>query len=81
MTFPLVPEYEKKCIMDQAMADNDTYFRDFYKDLANRRFSLMVTAPLFVNFQDQERGFANENNAWVTGTDAHAKMCCNCTFT
>lgn len=62
---PLVTDYEKKYLMDQAMSGNEAYFKNFYNDLANRRFSLIVTETLFINYQDQEYGFANENNAWV----------------
>jgi len=61
----LVPEYEKKRMMDQAMADNETYFRDFYEDLAAHRFSLIISEPLAVRWQGEEYHFGNENDAWV----------------
>ncbi len=64
---PLVPEYEKKLLMDMAMADNQEYFQKFYQDLHNQRFGLIVTEPLFVNFQGSQHqaGFGRENDAWV----------------
>lgn len=62
---PLVMEYEKKYLMDMAMADNLSYFRGFYEDLANKRFSLIVINPLHRVKQDDLQGFAAENNAWV----------------
>lgn len=62
---PLVPEFEKKRMMDQAMADNATYFEDFYRDLANHRFSLIISEPLAVRWQGDEYHFGNENDAWV----------------
>jgi hypothetical protein len=63
---PLVPEYEKKYMMDQAMAGNATYFEDFYRDLANHRFSLIVSQPMFTSQQASgESSFPEENNAWV----------------
>ncbi|NPV86170.1 MAG: hypothetical protein HPY45_09200 [Anaerolineae bacterium] len=62
---PLVPEYEKKLLMDQAMADNRAYFEPFYKDLAAHRFSLIISEPLWINFQADQYHFGNENNAWV----------------
>jgi hypothetical protein len=62
---PLIPEYEKKYLMDQAMAGNRPYFEKFYEDLRNHRFSLIVSEPLNTNYQDQDEGFSEENNAWV----------------
>jgi hypothetical protein len=61
----LVPEYEKKYLMDQAMAGNENYFKGFYSDLENQRFSLIITEPLFINMQDPTFAFQEENNAWV----------------
>ena len=62
---PLVPEYEKKYLMDQAIAGNVTYFQGFYRDLANKRFALIVSEPLFKSYDDAYDPFSEENNAWV----------------
>jgi hypothetical protein len=62
---PLVPDYEKKYLMDQAMAGDETYFETFYNDLKNRRFSLILIEPLFVKEKSQLQTFGEENNAWV----------------
>jgi hypothetical protein len=62
---PLVPEYEKKYLMDQAMAGNIAYFQGFYNDLANKRFALIVSEPLFRSYDDSYDPFGEENNAWV----------------
>jgi hypothetical protein len=62
---PLVSEYEKKHMMDQAMASNSKYFEKFYQDLETQRFAMIVTEPLFVNEQDPSFSFEEENNAWV----------------
>jgi len=62
---PLVPEYEKKYLMDQAMAGNTAYFQGFYNDLANKRFALIVSEPLFRSYDDAYDPFSEENNAWV----------------
>ena len=62
---PLVPEYEKKYLMDQAMAGNQSYFEQFYTDLADKRFVLIVSEPLNTNIQDRSHAFGEENNAWV----------------
>ncbi len=62
---PLVVEYEKKYVMDQAMIPNVEYFRQFYDDLAKQRFALIVTDPLFTSIKDASYAFGEENNAWV----------------
>jgi len=61
----LVPEYEKKYMMDLAMANDAGYFDQFYQDLASHRFSLIITEPLNANVQDDEYSFDDENNSWV----------------
>lgn len=66
---PFVPEYEKKYMMDQAMASNQTYFRPYYQDLANRRFSLIVTEPLRAELKDSGI-FSEENDLWVVWVSA-----------
>ncbi len=62
---PLTPEYEKKLVMDQAMAENAEYFDQFYQDLAAHRFKLIVSEPLQVRYQGDSYLFGNENDAWV----------------
>jgi zinc transporter ZupT len=62
---PLVPDYEKKFMMDLAMADEMEYFDAFYQDLAAHRFSLIISEPLHSGFQEDEHNFGDENNAWV----------------
>ncbi|MFN3742931.1 MAG: hypothetical protein ACK4VW_09740 [Anaerolineales bacterium] len=62
---PLVVEYEKKHMMDQAMIPNPEYFRKFYADLAAHRFSLIISDPLYTPIKDTSYRFAEENNAWV----------------
>lgn len=62
---PLISQYEKKYMMDQAMAGDAIYFSRLYQDLQNKRFALIITEPLFVKEQDTSRSFNEENNAWV----------------
>jgi len=61
----LVPEYDKKVLIDQAMSDNAKYFEGFYEDLAAQRFSLIITNPLHERIQTESDNFGEENNAWV----------------
>lgn len=67
---PLVVDYEKKFVMDQALAGNEEYFEQFHSDLESGRFSLIVTEREVIMYKapDQESigdGFLEENNAWV----------------
>jgi hypothetical protein len=63
---PFVPEYEKKYMMDQAMANNARYFEEYYQDLAKQRFALIVTEPLRTKRREDLGGpFSEENDAWV----------------
>lgn len=61
----LVPEYEKKLVMDEALSSNNAYFQPFYTDLASHRFSLIISDPLRTPIKDSDYGFGEENNAWV----------------
>ncbi len=61
----LVPDYEKKYMMDQAMAGNQDYFSHFYKDLRGKRFALIVSEPLNISEKTNVDDFSEENNAWV----------------
>jgi hypothetical protein len=61
----LIPEYEKKQMMDEALSGNLNYFEPFYRDLASHRFSLIVSDPLRTPIKDSDYGFGEENNAWV----------------
>jgi hypothetical protein len=63
---PFVPDYEKKYMMDQAMANNASYFQAYYQDLAKGRFALIVTEPLRTKRREELGGpFSEENDAWV----------------
>jgi hypothetical protein len=62
---PLVPEYDKKVLINQALSADEAYFQAFYQDLAARRFSLIITHPLHEKIQTDTDQFGEENNAWV----------------
>jgi hypothetical protein len=62
---PLIVEYEKKKLMEEAMAGSKEYFEEYYDDLAAHRFTLIVSEPLRAEFQGGEYDFGNENDAWV----------------
>lgn len=60
---PLVPEYEKKRMMDEAMSSNIAYFTPYYQDLADKRFSLIISEPLKIPLKE-EGAFSQEGDAW-----------------
>jgi hypothetical protein len=62
---PLIPEYEKKMLMDQSLSSNAEYFHGFYDDLAQHRFALIISDPLRSPIKDSSFQFGEENNAWV----------------
>jgi hypothetical protein len=62
---PLIPDYEKKYLMDNALSDNQTIFEKLYADLARQRFALIVSEPLHTGIRESEYHFGDENNAWV----------------
>lgn len=62
---PLVPDYEKKYLMDQAMSSDAGYFESFYEDISNQRFALIISEPLKINYQGSDHHFGDENDTWV----------------
>ena len=68
---PLVVEYEKKFVMNQALSEDATYFEKFREELANGRFSLIVAEREAVRYKEADLAslgdsLIEENNAWVT---------------
>jgi hypothetical protein len=61
----LIPEYEKKMLMNEALSGHADYFLGFYQNLASQRFSLIITEPLRTPVKDSTYEFGEENNAWV----------------
>src|SRR5690349_15971637 len=62
----LVPEYEREDLMEIAMSNNVPYLQKFRADMQAQRFALIVVDPLNYNILSKNRGFAEENNVWVT---------------
>ena len=62
---PLIPDYEKKYMMDQAMGSNKQYFDEFNKDLSEHKFVLIVSNIQKTNYQEQKDDSSEENNAYV----------------
>jgi hypothetical protein len=62
---PLIADYDKKLLMDQALSSDMNYFKNFYADISARRFSLIVSELLRTPVKDSSYQFGEENNAWV----------------
>jgi len=65
LDLPVVPEYEKVFLMEMAMANNQDYLSSFREKLEEHAFVAIISDPLSTNIQGSNRGFADENNAWV----------------
>lgn len=62
---PLIEDYEKIELMEMAMAGNQIYLDRFYADIANHRFAIIISDPLFTSIKDRHSSFSEENNVWV----------------
>jgi hypothetical protein len=62
---PLVPEDELVFLMEMAMSDNAAYMDAFHADVSKRRFAMIVSEPLIIQYQGRSHGFGEENDAWV----------------
>ena len=61
----LIADYEKKWMMDEAMADNAEWFQPYIEDLKNQRFGLIISEPLWIKFQGANLNFSEENDLFV----------------
>lgn len=61
----LVPDYERVFLMEMAMANNQAYLQQFYRDLRAHRFALIVNEPLYITAKGKPLRFGEENDAWV----------------
>ena len=61
----LIPEYERVFLMEAAMSGAPDYLEQFYRDLEQQRFSLIISEPLSTHYKSPQDSFGSENNAWV----------------
>ncbi len=61
---PLTPEYEQVELMEMAMSGNREYLEQYYSDLNNHRFAVIV-AEKQKFIQQTKNAFVEEDNAWV----------------
>jgi len=62
---PLVGNYEKVFLMEMAMADNTAYLTNFYKDLREQHFAMIVSDREREIFKGSDEMFGEENDVWV----------------
>ena len=63
---PLIADYEKKWMMDEAMSNDADYFEPYLKDLKAHRFAAIISEPLHIKFQGSGGDFSEENDLFVT---------------
>ena len=66
----LVPEYEKKLVMNKALSSDEAFFDQFREDLESGRYSMIISERVATSFKylDEDRvgdSLVEENNAWV----------------
>ena len=61
---PLIPEYEQVELMEMAMSGNREYLEQYYSDLDDRRFALIIAEEQKYNPRSNGT-FLEEDNAWV----------------
>lgn len=61
---PLTPEYEQIELMEMAMSGNHEYLKNFYTDLRDRRFTIIIAEDQKY-VQKKNGAFIEEDNAWV----------------
>lgn len=62
---PLVPDYEKKVLMQNSIENDEVYFEPYYRDLSEGRFVMIVSEPLKLGLSNDEDNFGEENDSWV----------------
>jgi hypothetical protein len=60
----LIPEYEKVFLMEMVMSRNKPYLNQFYSDIENHRFDLIIMDPLPESRKGKMFPFNEENNLW-----------------
>jgi hypothetical protein len=61
----LVMEYDLIDLMDHAMAGSGIVLEDFYGDIQNQRFKMIVSDPMPIVWKGRGYSFGEENDAWV----------------
>jgi len=60
-----VADYEKIELMEMAMADNQAYLANFYEDIANQEYAIIISDPILLERKSEDKAFSEEHNTWV----------------
>ena len=63
---PLVSEYEDVFLLEMALEQNQAYLDQFYVDLSNHRFQLIVAESQPEGLRGKSFPFGEENDVWFT---------------
>jgi hypothetical protein len=63
---PLVGNYEKVFLMEMAMAGDTTYLNNFYDDISEQRYTMIVSDREHQIFKGSDEMFGEENDVWVS---------------
>ena len=62
----MAPDYELLTLTEMSISHNQAYFDQFYQDLKNHRYALIVANQQNTVIKNSKKdSFAEENNAWV----------------
>lgn len=61
----LVEKFEKVYLMEMAMAGNRAYLDDYYRDISQQRYALIISDPMRDVLKGEEFSFGEENDVWV----------------
>jgi hypothetical protein len=61
----LVTDYELLELMEMAISNQRDYLSEFYSDLSQNRFDMIVISKQYDTIKENEQAFSEENNAWV----------------
>lgn len=62
---PLVDKFEKVYFMEMVMAGNQAYLNEYYDDIDQQRYALIITDPMKDILKGKEYSFGEENDVWV----------------
>ncbi len=57
-TTAFVADYEKIELMEMAMADNQTYLANFYENIANQEYAIIVSDPILLERKSEDKAFS-----------------------
>jgi hypothetical protein len=62
---PLEDRYETVYLMEMAMSGNQEFLEEYYSDLGEKRFGLIITDPMYDVLKGKSVSFGEENDVWV----------------